>query len=235
MACYVSNRKNTAHHRDARRSSQNSNPQVAGSPKINKPAETRKCFNRAMDVLAWMYDIASRIPGFSIRPALNTPAAESQALASSGQYHKATIRVGEVSQALTNCVNAFLRNTVEHHQKMLASYKNRKVSATVLSSEFDPAFTELSRAREVFVKQLAPQYFGLPDYEAMIIAMNKMVEAEESVEERIRRSFSLEHRHHNPNPGLPSKRLLQMPTQSTLADVPIHTLQTAFASVQISA
>lgn len=232
MAIYVGIKTNSAHHRDARRSSQNSNTVAAGNTNIKKPVDGHKCFSRAMDVLKWIYDIATRIPGFNIRPALNTPYSQSQALASSGQYHKATVTVGEVSQALTNCVNAFIRHTVEHHQRVLVNFQNRKVSATILSSEFDPAFAELTQTQTVFLKQLASP--GLPDYEAMIVAMNRMVAAEESVEEHIRRSLNIAHRRHISNPGLPAN-LVRKQVQLVTAPVLIRSMQSELAGLQISA
>jgi hypothetical protein len=226
MACYVGNTTNSAHHRDARSFSQS----IKTSSK--KLPDNRKGFDRAMDFLKWKYGIATRIPGFTIRPALNTPYAQSQALASSGQFHKAAIKVGEVEQTLTNFVNAFLRRTVEHHQGELKNFQKRKVSEAVLSSEFNPALAELTRARDSFVKQLSSP--GLPDYEAMIASMNKMVAAEESVEERIRRSLNLAHRRHIPNPGFPAN-LVRKPMQLVTAHVPIRSMQSELAGLQFSA
>jgi len=223
MATFVARSKRTsAHQRDARQ--QNKQKPTA---KQNKQ-QNRKAFNTAMEILKWKHGLAIGVLGFKVKAALNGEYAKSQQLAAAGQLNTAAKLVKDVESALTKLLNAFLRNSVEFHQKKRESFVRCKVSEAILKSGFDPAFAELVVAHTAFVAQIAAP--GLPDYDPIVGAINKLIVEENQIEERIARSRE-EFLNRQRKPITP---ILQMPPTNNAMPM-IHDWRTQLQGIQLSA
>jgi len=182
MATFVARSNRTsAHQRDARRQQSNQKPNA----KQNKQ-QNRKAFDTAMEILKWKHALAIGIFGFKVKETLNGEYAKSQQFAAAGHFISAAKLVKDVESTLTKLLNAFLKNSVEFHQKRRESFVKCKVSQAILKNGFDPAFSELVTAHKAFVAQLAAP--GLPDYDTIIFALNMLILEENRIEERIERS-----------------------------------------------
>jgi hypothetical protein len=186
MAHYIpkSQTRDNAHQRDTRSNGKSINSSSRGTKAKSSPQPDRRKFDEAMVYLKWIYGIAQSVPGFHIQPFLTRKYIESAKFAACQKFLQATTLVKDASMGLTKTVNGFLKNTADHHSRSVDKFLGQGVSKNVLASGAIPALTRLRAAHADFIFQLnAP---GLPDYDAVISAVKKMVEEERKVQEYVR-------------------------------------------------